>query len=549
VIYLVELISARLDSPETLEPHLQQSRSMDQLKAGDWSDVARSDPERGPVDDDPLSSLVDAQGEGVSGGFFSRISGRGELKAPGFFLAALAVRLVYLFLVVPVDWVGDSYHHWQVAWFTLNIGLGQGRLWDLKGVEYYWPPLPSLVEAFLMWLFRSPSIMLMRLANVVVGASSVAVSYLVGRRFDEWVGISTAAALVFFPLTLNCEVLALHEPMMVLLALVGVLMFLGERDFYSGLFLGLSYLCHFTVYLMAPILLLLYFRGRSLERGLAFSIGFGLVYAPYAFVLLSHTGDAFYNLRTMVTFMGISTVHMEHPLALVIGLGLLLLSLVPLGTLRGKASRGFHLVVALLSGYSAFWGVLLAFVGAPLRPYEMRYYSIFLVVVILALAIYLDTRTALRRSYSLAGIRVRGHTILLVSISSLMLLTMAPTFSGLQAPILERFRVADELGGLYEGGTIISPVPDMTYRLTDRWRIPPQMILGPIYCPVERGEKIDWLRENNVTLLFWLPGFEADRVFPELANGADVPPFYLVEQFSYDRYVYAVRFDESWNIS
>jgi hypothetical protein len=84
----------------------------------------------------------------------------------------------------------------------------------------------------------------------------------------------------------------------------------------------------------------------------------------------------------------------------------------------------------------------------------------------------------------------------------------------------------------------------MTYRLTDRWRIPPQMILGPIYCPVDWAEKLDWLRGNNVTLIFWLDGFEADRVFPELGTGTDVPPFYLVEKLSYGRYVYAVRLDE-----
>jgi len=513
VIYFCELISARLDWSDTRGINLQQSRSPEKLN------------------------------EGVVGGFFQSISGRGELKALGFFFLALAVRLVYLFLVVPVDWVGDSYHHWQVAWFTLNIGLEQGRLWDLKGVEYYWPPLPSLFEAFLMWLFRSPSIMLIRLANVVVGATSVAVSYLIGRWFDEGVGVSTAAALVFFPLTLNCEVLGLHEPLMVLFALYGVLMFLSGRDFYSGLFLGLSYLCHFTVYLMAPILLLLYIRGRSLERGLAFFIGFGLVYVPYAFVLLSHTGDALYNIRTMIKFMGISTAHMEHPLALGIGLGLFLISIAPLRILRGKASRGVHLVAALLSVYSAFWGVLLVFVGAPLGPYEMRYYSIFLVVVILALVLCLDTRMAIRRCYTLAGVRIRGHTVLVGFVSALLLVSMSPAFSALQAPILERFRVADKLGGLYEGGTIISPVPDMTYRLTDRWRIPPQMILGPIYCPVDWVEKLDWLRVNNVTLIFWLDGFEADRVFPELATGTDVPPFYLAEKLSYSRYVYAVRLD------
>ena len=44
--------------------------------------------------------------------------------------------------------------------------------------------------------------------------------------------------------------------------------------------------------------------------------------------------------------------------------------------------------------------------------------------------------------------------------------------------------------------------------------------------------------ENNVTMLFWLPGYEVDRVFPELAYGVDVPPFYLLERLRYDRYIY-----------
>jgi len=31
-----------------------------------------------------------------------------------------------------------SYHHWQISYLTLKIGLAHGRMWDLNGMEYYW---------------------------------------------------------------------------------------------------------------------------------------------------------------------------------------------------------------------------------------------------------------------------------------------------------------------------------------------------------------------------------------------------------------------------
>jgi len=113
------------------------------------------------------SRAVAAAPESSGGGGFSLRSILCDEKVVTLFALSLFVRLLYLFLVVPTDWMGDSYHHWQIAWYTLKMGLARGRMWDLKGCEYYWPPVPSLFEALLMWLFRSPSILLMRVANTV----------------------------------------------------------------------------------------------------------------------------------------------------------------------------------------------------------------------------------------------------------------------------------------------------------------------------------------------------------------------------------------------
>ena len=134
------------------------------------------------------SRAVAAAPESSGGGGFSLRSILCDEKVVTLFALSLFVRLLYLFLVVPTDWMGDSYHHWQIAWYTLKMGLARGRMWDLKGCEYYWPPVPSLFEALLMWLFRSPSILLMRVANTVFSSLSIAIGYLIGRGYGEGVG-------------------------------------------------------------------------------------------------------------------------------------------------------------------------------------------------------------------------------------------------------------------------------------------------------------------------------------------------------------------------
>ena len=59
---------------------------------------------------------------------------RGWLNPATIFAAALLVR-VLIWLLIPVDWNWDSYHHWQISYLSLKVGLSQGRLWDLNGCE------------------------------------------------------------------------------------------------------------------------------------------------------------------------------------------------------------------------------------------------------------------------------------------------------------------------------------------------------------------------------------------------------------------------------
>lgn len=52
------------------------------------------------------------------------------------FAIAIVARLM-LFLLIPVDWNSDSYHHWMISYYTMHIGLRNGRMWDLLGCDYY----------------------------------------------------------------------------------------------------------------------------------------------------------------------------------------------------------------------------------------------------------------------------------------------------------------------------------------------------------------------------------------------------------------------------
>lgn len=451
---------------------------------------------------------------------------------------ALITRLLYLYYVVPTDWIGDSYHHWQIAIYTLKIGLPQGRMWDLKGVEYYWPPLPTLIEASLMSLIGNTSINNMRFLNSLFGSISVIIIYLIGSRYRKGIGLTAAAAMLFFPLTLNTEVLALHEPLMGLFFLLGMYLFLKGKRFYAGTLFGLSYLCHFSVYLTVPVILaVVLLKERKIETLLPFLSGFLLIYLPYMYFLRTQTGDPLYNIRTMIRYIGVSTATMKHPYAKIIGL-----ILVPLGGAilytaqrNGVDTIESRITSILLGSYMLFWGSMFLFVGAPLSPYEMRYYWIPLVLGILYLS---------KLSHNLFKAQtvcmLSRSSILFAGISMFLLIALSPTFSELQEPILWDFNAADTLAGQYENGTIISPVPHMTYRLINYWEISPLNILGPIYCPTEPTKKIQWITDNNITLMFWLPGWEAERVFPELSRGTDEPPFYVLEKLGHDRYIYKI---------
>ena len=67
------------------------------------------------------------------------------------FAGALVARLLVLFVLTDpqnpgLGWYGDVYHHWQIAYLSQEVGFSEGflRLWDFKGLEFFWGLLRPL---------------------------------------------------------------------------------------------------------------------------------------------------------------------------------------------------------------------------------------------------------------------------------------------------------------------------------------------------------------------------------------------------------------------
>ena len=93
------------------------------------------------------------------------------------FLVAAGARVLYLFCftdfqAVAMDWYGDVYHHWQIAYLSKEIGFKQGflRLWDLKGMEYYWGLLHPLLLILGFVISGSYNILVAKIISIIFGS-------------------------------------------------------------------------------------------------------------------------------------------------------------------------------------------------------------------------------------------------------------------------------------------------------------------------------------------------------------------------------------------
>lgn len=137
-------------------------------------------------DEEQNGEKIDVKGEETTSKS-SGISRKDLLFAFLVFLIAFVPRALYLFVFSNPNfpgWYTDVFHHWQIAYLSKEVGFSHGflRLWDFKGMEFFWGLLHPLVLVFLFYITGSISIIIPRLLSIFGGSLSIVFLYFLIRR-------------------------------------------------------------------------------------------------------------------------------------------------------------------------------------------------------------------------------------------------------------------------------------------------------------------------------------------------------------------------------
>jgi hypothetical protein len=222
-------------------------------------------------------------------------------------LAAAALpRIYYLYFVTGPENAGegayaDVWHHWQIAYLTKEVGLTSpdgSRLWDLKGLEYFWGALhPYLMDA-LFFMTGSTDIVLERWLSIIAGSVVVLLTFHICRRFwGTQVAIAASIFTVALPTSVMNDASGMLEPLGVALVLTGIWAWNRRHGFWSGLAFGLATMARAEAWIFSlGMVVAALLRRAARNQRLPLVIGFALVMLAYMKTLLDHTGNPIYPL-------------------------------------------------------------------------------------------------------------------------------------------------------------------------------------------------------------------------------------------------------------
>jgi Dolichyl-phosphate-mannose-protein mannosyltransferase len=215
-------------------------------------------------------------------------------------------RLLYLFAFTnpqnPGDGLyGDVWHHWQIAYLTKEIGLsapGGPRLWDLKGLDYFWGVLHPLLMVAVYDVTGSIDIVLNRLVSLAFGVVVVVLLFHICRRYwgtQTAVGVALAASLL--PTSVMNDASGMLEPLGVALCLAGIWAWGRGKGFWAGLAFGLSTMARAEAWIFGlGMVVAAHLRRTESKQRAPLVIGFAGVVVLDMILLLNKTGNPIYPL-------------------------------------------------------------------------------------------------------------------------------------------------------------------------------------------------------------------------------------------------------------
>ena len=489
------------------------------------------------------------------------------LKAISLFVVAIIARMLFLQMVGfdYAGWYVDSYHHWQIAFYTLHIGLAQNppRMWDLSGQEYFWGPLPTLAESLLLYLFNSTTLTPFRVFNSVVGSISVIFVYFIGRRyFSDGVGIVAGIATALSPVLWEADTSGMLDPLGLTLLLLAILLY-KRKNYTCGVVLGLASLAHIDFWFLSLALISFYLMFEGSFTGFVSALlGWLTPMVPYFYFMQSATGEALYALHYNFLsniggagIQGITVPFQDQILARSVFIVLLLIAVVYGARLiRQKPSsypaHGFFLsrvaMHGVIFGLTPYVIPYIFFGQIPRvlidRLFALEYYYIPFVVAVAVFAFYkkMDGKPAFffKRSTlnkkriettkpeSATRIRLTGILVILLVFNACLVPLVTYEYYTTYGPYEYQLQIADYITSHYVGGTIVNSLVIVNYRLINNG-ISYRHVLGTLYCPAGGGSAArDWLLKNYVTWV--IADNNLDTCFPALLQSSGTSPFRLV---------------------
>lgn len=216
---------------------------------------------------------------------------------------ALVPRLYALFFLTdpqnPGDgWHGDVFHHWQIAYLTKEVGLWDPngpRLWDLKGLDYFWGLIHPALLVVLFYLTGSVDIVIPRLVSVFFGALTVVLIFSLCRRY--WglrVAIAAALFAALLPTSVFIDATGFLEPMGISLVLLGIWLW-PKRGLWTGVAWALAAMARAEAWIFSlGMLVATYFRRAHERERLIATVAWIVLIVAYMKLLLDRTGNPIY---------------------------------------------------------------------------------------------------------------------------------------------------------------------------------------------------------------------------------------------------------------
>ena len=456
------------------------------------------------ADEDELDRRADeepAEGEEVSQSDAQGRAGPRLRWVLAVAVAALVPRLGYLFVFSDPENAGhgftDAYHHWQIAYLTKEIGISHGpRLWDMRGVEYFWGLMHPLLMNVLFFATGSIDIVLARLLSLACGSLVVVLIFLLCHRY--WgmsVAVAAGAFAAFAPASVFNDDAGMVEPVAIALLLLGIWL-TPKRGFWAGVAWGCAAMARVEAWLFSAGLVMAWILGRrSAALRLPLLAGWALSMGLYVKFLLDQTGNPIYPLYW--NFQVVALGSAETSSSLTPEQQLLRL---PLGAIVFFAAVGLawtlwkrppaYLLLTYGFGYWVFQAGALGF-SALLRHntewMERRFEFPLDFAAILAAVLLLKVLPRYRASFKAVGWAVATACILGIQVFWIPIQSAyAATEPGYQAQV----QLGRAIGDIYnrpeyKGGVISAPgnTPTLIYTMARDGRVPGDRISSEFYDP------------------------------------------------------------------